>query len=80
MFSKISLIVASGAAMVLPPLDALAEPAPPSPWNGPGPWFMGGDGFGWPLWWFCPLMMLVMMLMCAIMCFGRHVRGGGPHH
>lgn len=40
-------------------------------WN-----WSGFEGLAWSFWWFCPLMMVVMMLMCGIMGCGRRP---GPH-
>ncbi len=41
--------------------------APQTPqWYGPGPWLMWGDGYGWQYWWICPLMMLFMIVVFAV--------------
>lgn len=81
MFRKISGVVTLIVAVLMQPLAALAEAAPTAPsspsWSWPGSWFMWGDG--WSFWWLCPLMMLAMMLMCGIMCFGRRPWSDGPH-
>jgi hypothetical protein len=46
--------------VVMLPLQALAQTQPPtapqSPqWYGHGPWWMWGDGAGWPYWWICEI-------------------------
>ena len=77
MFNRISGLVASGAVLLMQPMAVLAQQAQPpaapasTPWYWPGPWLMWGDGSGWSFWWLCPLMMLVMMAVCAAMFF-RH--------
>jgi len=67
------------------PLDALAQTQAPSTlqppqWWGPGPWWMWGDGYGWQYWWICPLMMLFMIVVCAVVFFViRRSWGDGSH-
>ena len=47
------------------------------PWYGPGPWGWG-DGYGWSFWWMCPMMMLIMLgVMAVVMLARRHGRHGG---
>jgi putative membrane protein len=69
--------------MMLPP-QALAQAQPPTApqplqWDGPGPWLMWGDGYGWRYWWICPLMMLFMIVVLAAIFFIiRRSWGDGP--
>jgi putative membrane protein len=46
-------------------------------WYGPGPWGWG-DGYGWSFWWMCPMMMLIMLgVMAVVMLARRHGGHGG---
>ncbi len=52
---------------------------PPQPqWGWPGPWHMRGGG--WGFWWIGPLIMLLIILVCAAsFLLGRRC-GAGPYH
>ena len=84
-----ALPLLAGLALIAP-LQVFAQqtqppsaPSPPQWYWGPGPWHMGGDGYGWHFWWMPPLMMLMMLLVCAAafyLLFVRHSSAGMPHH
>ena len=62
-------LIACGIAATIP-LQAIAQSsAVPQPESWPDPWFMWGGG--WWFWLICPLMMVGMMLVCGLMCFGH---------
>ena len=69
---------------LMQPVQALSQTQSPTnpqsaQWYGPGPW-MWGDGYGWQYWWICPLMMLFMMVVFAVIFFGvRRSWGDGSH-
>jgi putative membrane protein len=69
--------------LTLPPMPAAAEQTQqqpvPAPWNWPGPWFMSGDGYAWQFWWICPLMMLAVMAVVAVVVLARG-RPGAVFH
>ena len=77
--SRLCLIV------LMQPLQALSQTQPPTApqppqWYGPGPWWMWGDGYGWQYWWICPLMMLFMIVVFAVVFFiVRRSWGDGSH-
>jgi putative membrane protein len=67
----------SGAILGLLVAQAVAQPAPsPSSPQWYGPWW--ADGTGWPFWWMCPLMMLVMLAVVAGIILARR-RSGDRH-
>jgi len=59
---------------------AFGQQTPPTgpQWDGPGPWHMGGGG--WGFWWIFPLFMLLMMVICfGVFFFGHHLGSGHRH-
>jgi putative membrane protein len=89
MWQKLSALPILAFVLFIEPLQAIAQqtqPESPQPrWYGPGPWHMGGDGYGWHSWWGGPFIMILFWLLIiagivAIVLFvvrGSHARG--PH-
>ena len=68
----------SGSILWLPIAQAMAQQTqPPSPPQWYGPWWAYGTG--WPFWWMCPLMMLVMLAVVAGIILARRRSGDGRH-
>jgi putative membrane protein len=67
----------TAAVLALQPLRALAQQTQQPAWDWPGPWHMWSGG--WGFWWFFPLMMLFMLVVCAAMFLFGHRWGGGLH-
>lgn len=87
MWNKLSTLPILAFILLSEPLQAIAQQAPPSApqppqwYYGPGPWHMWGDGHGWRFWWFFPLMMLFMFLVCAaVFLFVCSGWSHGSHH
>src|SRR5271166_57829 len=86
MYQKLAARLTLCIIIVMGPLQALAQtqaPSAPQPpvWWCPGPWWMWGDGYGWQYWWICPLMMLLMIVVCgAVFFIARRSWGAGSHH
>jgi putative membrane protein len=83
-----ALLLLAGVALVTPwQVVAQQVPVPGTPQSpqwywGPGPWHMGGDGYGWHFWWMGPMMMLFMLLLAAAvisLLFIRQPWSGGQH-
>lgn len=70
----LSLLVTTAA------LPALAQQNSPSPpYWGPGPWHMAG--YGWPMWWMFPFMIILMLVICAVaMIFMGRMHHSAPWH
>ena len=86
MYQRRSAVLTMCFIVMMQPVLALAQTQPPtapqsSPWYGPGPAWMWGDGYGWQYWWICPLMMLFMIVVfAAIFLTFRRPSGEGAHH
>jgi putative membrane protein len=48
------------------------------PWGWPGPWHMWGGG--WGFWWVCPLVMMLLIIVCAAIFLRGWRWGGGQDH
>jgi putative membrane protein len=79
-FSTLALIIISA------PFDVIAQtqqqPTQPPGYYWPGPMHMWGDGYGWPMWWMFPIMLLFFLAICVLifflmrgMCAGSHYLG-----
>ena len=93
MLKKLSALPVLASIVLIEPLRAIAQqtqpappPQPPEWYYGPGPWHMWGghmwnDGYGWPLWWMFPMMLLFMLLVGgAIFFVAWRASAHGPHH
>ena len=85
MATKLSTLSSMALSVLFHPFAAIAQQTPPPagppqpPWNWPGPWHMWGGC--WGFWWICPLIMLLVIIVClGIFLLGRRSGGGGPHH
>jgi putative membrane protein len=72
-FAVISAFLALSVAQAV--AQQTQQPQGP-PWYGPGPW-RWGDGYGWSFWWMCPMMMLIMLGVMAVVMLARRHRGHG---
>ncbi len=76
MWHKFTALFIVNVALIVPTATAIAQqaeqPVAPPPAYWPGPWLFWG-----PFWWICPIMMVVMMIMCGVMFFGRRQSGWG---
>ena len=59
----------SGTILWLLIAQAVAQQTQPSPPPWYGPWWAGSTG--WPFWWMCPVMMLVMLAVVAGIILAR---------
>jgi putative membrane protein len=74
MWQRLGLV--SGAILWLLIAQAVAQQTPPpSPPQWYGPWW--ADSYGWPFWWMCPVMMLVMLAVVAGIILARRRSGDG---
>jgi putative membrane protein len=84
MHRRFSALLILTFIVVMQPLQALSQAQPPTTpqplqWYGPGPWMMWGDGYGWQYWWICPLIMLFMIVVFAVIFFTVRSSGAGSH-
>ena len=87
MLHRLKTLLLTASVVVSEPLLAIAQTQQDSPQPrqyGPGPWHMWGgwgDGYGWPMWWGGPILMLlfwVLVIGGIILLLTRGMRGYGP--
>jgi putative membrane protein len=53
---------------------------PPAEYYWPAPWHMWGGGYGGPMWWMFPMMILFFLGVCAVVFFFARGMCGMTHH